>query len=161
VVPPLRLLPPIDPSDSKRARVSKRLETSGLAPDVFALLTERAVDVLSADMAAVGVGDAGGTSVTIDVVAGDPTSELFETTIPATAWRMDEVLHQGRSVVVADLGSSELHPSLVELGSIGPCLAMPLWGRLRPFGVLLAGRHGGAPPFSDRAVKDLQGLSGS
>jgi GAF domain-containing protein len=128
---------------------------------VLVLLTERAVDVLSADVAAVGLADAGGTSVTVDVVAGDLTCELFGTTIPAAAWRLDEVLHQGRSVVVADLGSSGLHPSLADLGSIGPCLAVPLWGRLRPFGVLLAGRERGAPPFPDRAVKDLQGLSRS
>ena len=126
-------------------------------PDVLILLTERAVDVLHADVAAVGLPDGAGTAITVDVVVGDPAADLCGTTLPVAGWHLDEVLRQGRAVVVADLGSSGLHPSLVTLAFIGPCLAVPLWGRSRPFGVLLAGRHRGAPPFPDQAVTDLQG----
>ena len=160
-VPPVRLLPRNDLTGPRRARVSGRIGASGLMPDVLVLVTERAVEVLHADVAAVGLPDAAGTTITVDVVAGDPAVDLCGTTIPAAGWHLDEVVHRGHSVVVADLSSSGLHPSLVDLASIGPCLAVPLWGRLRPYGVLLVGRHRGARPFPDHAVADLQGLTGS
>ena len=160
-VPPVRLVPRSDPAGPARARVSGRIGSSGLMPDMLVLVTERAVDVLHADVAAVGLPDAAGITITVDVVAGDPAADLCGTTIPAAGWHLDEVLRRGHSVVIADLSSSGLHPSLVDLASIGPCLAVPLWGRLRPYGVLLAGRHRGAPPFPDQAVADLQALPGS
>ena len=158
-VPPVRLLRS-DPTGPGRARVSERVGASGLMRDVLVLVTERALGVLHADVAAVGLPDAAGT-ITVDVVVGDPAADLCGRTVPAAGWHLDEVLRRGHSVVIADLSSSGLDPSLVDLAAIGPCLAVPLWGRLRPYGVLLAGRHRGALPFPDQAVADLQGLRGS
>jgi hypothetical protein len=137
------------------ARVTERIAGQGLLADVLVAVARRAVDVLEADVAAIGLPDDTGTTLTIDVAAGDPELVPGGMTIPAAAWHLDEVLQHGRSVVVADLCSSGLHPSLLDLARIGPCLAVPLWGRMQPYAVLLAGRNRHARPFPDHAESRL------
>jgi GAF domain-containing protein len=139
----------------RAARVTESLSGQGLLADVLVAVARRAVDVLEADVAAIGLPDDTGTTLTIDVATGDPELVLGGMTIPAAAWHLDDVLQHGRSVVVADLWSSGLHPSLLDLARIGPCLAVPLWAAMQPYAVLLAGRHRGAQPFPDDAERRL------
>ena len=153
--PAVPLPPWSDPTVPEPAQVSERLRESSLVRDVLILVAERAVDVLQADVAAVAVADSAG--LTVEVVAGHPPADLCGRTVPRGSWRFDQVLSPGSSVVVADL-RSVLHPSLVALAYIGPCLVVPLWGRVQPYGVLIAGRHRGAPPFPAEAVSHLRGV---
>ncbi len=136
------------------AEVTRQLLSGAELDDVLGLMTQQALELSGADLAALALPDASRRQMVIEHTSGEGAQQALGLVLPADESVSGQVLATGKPVIVDDFaGDERVAAAAREHMPLGPVVVMPLgWtGNVR--GVLTVGRRRGAMPLLASAVE--------
>jgi signal transduction histidine kinase len=124
--------------------------------EALQLIAQRAVELVSADLAIVSVPD-GPSHLRVAYAEGMNAPRLLGMSFPMEGSIAGEVVRTGTPAVVSNAATDErAYGPLVAAGGFGPVLIVPLSAQGRAFGTLSAANRLGAHAFGEQQVKLLE-----